>query len=195
MPNQDISKVSVDQVLSKFSRYEYSLEDAAELIARLENTTDYHYMKRVVRETLKQAMEITGELSGRIVNGEYSIRHKELKFFSKKRGWRFGDDENEQQSKPQQQNYFSEHQINCLCIFALASQDYFSKIIPDLPEQKYKKHIQKLRAGKIPITQMLEILEDQTKDGSYKVLNNSTFRNVMTMARDRINFSENSEKK
>lgn len=101
MPSQDISKVPVDQVLSKFNRYEYPLEDAAELIARLENTTDYGYMKRVARETLKQAVELTGELSGRIVNGEYSIKHDDLKVFSKKKKWRFGDDENEQQSEPQ----------------------------------------------------------------------------------------------
>ena len=196
MPSQDISKVPVDKVLSKFSRYEYSLEDAAELIAKVENTNDYYYMKRVVREALKQAVELTGELSKRIVNGEYSIRHDELKAFSKKRGWRFGDDENEQSSKPQQKNDFSDYQMTCLCMVAVESLDYLSEIAPDLPKQKYKYIHSILRAGKISTAKMLEILKDRTKDSSYRIEDNSTFKNVMTLARNRIkNVSENSETK
>ena len=95
MPDQDGNKVPIAKVLSKFTRYEYSIEDAAELIARIENTDDYNYMKRFVREELKCAVEITGELPERIVNGKYSVTHDDLKAHSKKRGWRFGDDESE----------------------------------------------------------------------------------------------------
>lgn len=196
MTDEDSSKVPVHKVLSKFSRYEYSLEDAAELIAKVENTDDYGYMKRVVKEILKQAIELTGELSKRIVNGEYSIRHDELKAFSKKQGWRFGDDENEQPPKPQQQNEFSDYQITCLCMLSVESLELFSDVAPNLPQQKYKNIHSKLRAGKISTTKWLEILKDRTKDSSYKIQDNSTFKDVMTLARDRIkSVSENSETK
>lgn len=176
---------SVADILGKLTRSEYTLEDAAEWVARLLNTDDYYYTKRVVREALRDAVR-TGELPDRVVDGQPSVTATDLKQFCQKRGLPL----DKPVPEPQEQNDFSEHKITSLCMVLVGLHDLLSELTPELPEQKYKNLIKKLRAEKMPTTKMLEILADRTKGGDYEVLDNSTFRDVMTLARDRVTFSE-----